>query len=101
MELRSLTLCSADDPAGTADVTTRSPDDQGVPSPPDDATQAHARRVWRYVRALLIAGTVVGAAVIAIVLVLGYRMAGVAGLVVGVVMSVVGILLVARKLLTY
>jgi hypothetical protein len=82
-------------------VTTRSPDDQAVPSPPEDTTQAYARRVWRDVRALLIVSSVAGVAVIAVVLLLGYRMAGVAGLVVGVVMAVVGIVLVARKLLTY
>ena len=81
-------------------MKTRSPDDQAVPSSPEE-TQAYARRVWRHVRALLIASSVAGVAVIAIVLWLGYRMAGVAGLVVGVVMAVVGIVLVARKLLTY
>ena len=103
-ELRSFAAypqCSADELGGTASVTTHSPDDQAVPTPPEDTTQAYAQRVWRDVRVLLIASGVAGVAVIAMVLMIGYRLAGGVGLTIATVMAVAGIVLVARKLLTY
>jgi hypothetical protein len=62
-----------------ASVTTGSPDEQGTPIPPEDSLQPPARRVWRDVRALLIASCVTGGGVIAILLMLGWQLAGVAG----------------------
>jgi hypothetical protein len=82
-------------------VTTGPPDAQGVPIPPEDTSQAYARRVWRNVRALLIASCVVGAGVISILLLLGYWLAGVAGVTLGAVIAVGGLVLLAGRLLTY
>jgi len=82
-------------------VTTNAPDDQGVPTPPEDTTLVYARRVWRNVSALLIASSIMGFAIIAVVLFVGYRLAGAAGVTIGAVVAVAGMVLVARKLLTY
>ena len=82
-------------------MTASSPDDQGLPAPPDDTNLAYARRAWRDVRALLIACSVAGIAVIAVVLLVGYKLAGAAGLTIGAIVAVGAIVLVARKLLTY
>ena len=82
-------------------MTPQLPDDQGVPIPPEDATQEYARRVWRDVKALLIAGSIASGGIIAVLLAVGYKVAGAAGATIAAVVALRGLVLVARKLLTY
>lgn len=84
-----------------ARVTPDPPGERSVRTPPDDATQAYARRLWRDVKALLIACCVVGGGVIAILLMLGYGMAGIGGVAFGAIIGFFGLVLLARKLLTH
>ena len=82
-------------------MTPQPPDDQGVPVPPEDTTHEYARRAWRDVKALLIAACIAGGGIIAVLLAVGYRVAGAAGATIAAVVALVGLVLVARKLLTY
>ncbi len=79
-------------------MTDASPRDADTPS--DSPTQAHARRVWQDVRALLIACTAIGIATIAAVLFVAYRVAGLGGLGVASIAAIVGVALIARHLIT-
>jgi hypothetical protein len=82
-------------------VTKESPDEHGVPVPPDDTSVAYARRVWQDVSLMLIACCVVGVSIVGLLLIVGYRIAGIPGVTTGALMAVVGLVLLARKLLTY
>ena len=79
-------------------MTVASPGDAATS--PDSPTQAHARRVWHNVKALLVACTVIGLGAIAVVLFVAYRMAGLGGFAVALVGAIVGVGLLARHLIT-